>query len=510
MCWCALIRFENHKPLERPQQGIPMKRPFLAFLAGLAALLPGAAQPQPAPASPPLIRERGPVTAIEHVLVIDGTGAAPRPNQTILVDRGRIAAVGPDGSVAVPDGAARIDGTGKTAIPGLVGMHEHMYRTSSGDGPFNVIQAPVTFPQLYLASGVTTARTAGSVDPHGDLGIRREIEAGRLIGPDLDLTAPYLEGAPPAITQLYPLRGPGEARAAVRHWASLGFTSLKAYMNISAAELSAAIQEARRHDMRVTGHLCSVGYEEAARLGIDNLEHGPFAAPDGGLDPQREAGHCRRPGADPARALTTVMVHIVQNVAVDSPEVRRMIRTLVERRVAITSTLAVLEGGGRPDLETIPHLRDLFAPDIWAIQLRRNAAQRPAAAFFRAMLRKEMAFERAFVAAGGLLMAGADPTGDGHVIAGLGDQRNIELLVEAGFSVPEAIRIATLNGAIYLRREREIGSLEAGKRADIVLLDGDLARDVRAITRPLIVFRNGTGYDSAAIYASLRGQVGLH
>ena len=485
-------------------------RTFLAFFAAFAAFLPAGAQPQPAPAAPPLIRERGPLIAIEHVQVIDGTGAAPRPNQTIVIDNGRIAAIGPDGTVTVPAGASRIDGTGKTAIPGLVGMHEHMYRTSSGDGPFNVIQAPVTFPQLYLASGVTTARTAGSVDPHGDLGIKREIEAGRLIGPDLDLTTPYLEGTPPAIAQLYPLRGPEEARAAVRHWASLGFTSVKAYMNISPAELSAAIEEARRHNMRVTGHLCSVGYEEAARLGIDNLEHGPFGAPDGELDPQREAGHCRRPNADPATASTMVLVHIIQNVAVDSPEVQRMIRTLVERRVAITSTLAVLEGGDRPDLETIPHLRDLFAPDIWARQLRRNAAQRPAAAFFGAMLRKEMAFERAFVAAGGLLMAGADPTGDGHVIAGLGDQRNIELLVEAGFTVPEAIRIATLNGAIYLRREREIGSLERGKRADIVLLDGDLARDVRAITRPLIVFKNGVGYDSQAIYASLRGQVGLH
>ena len=100
------------------------------------------------------------------------------------------------------------------------------------------------------------------------------------------------------------------------------------------------------------------------------------------------------------------------------------------------------------------------------------------------MLRKEMAFERAFVAAGGLLMAGADPTGDGHVIAGLGDQRNIVLLREAGFSVPEAIRIATLNGATFLGRADRIGSLEAGKRADIVLLDGDLSRDIRAIERP--------------------------
>ncbi len=487
-----------------------LNRPFLLLAAVLAAFLPGSAAPQGGPRPPDLVRVRAPLVAIEHVLVIDGTGAAARANQTILIDNGRIAAIGPDGSVAIPDGASRVDGRGRTAIPGLVGMHEHMYRTASGDGPFSVVQAPVTFPQLYLASGVTTARTAGSVDPHGDLGIRREIEAGRLIGPDLDLTTPYLEGAPPAIAQLYPLRGPEEARAAVRHWASLGFTSVKAYMNIRPAELSAAIREARRHNMRVTGHLCAIGFEEAARLGIDNLEHGPFGAPDGGLDPARAPHRCAHDGAEAGLGAGAVLRHNIQNVAVDSPEVRRMIRTLVERRVAITSTLAVLEGGDRPDLAAIPHLRDLFPPAIWAIQLRRNAAQRPGAAFFAMMLRKEMAFERAFVAAGGLLIAGADPTGDGHVVAGLGDQRNIELLHEAGFTVPEAIRIATLNGAIFLGRADRIGSLEAGKRADIVLLDGDLSRDIRVITRPLIVFKNGVGYDSEAIYASLRGQVGLH
>ncbi len=161
-----------------------------------------------------------------------------------------------------------------------------------------------------------------------------------------------------------------------------------------------------------------------------------------------------------------------------------MIRTLVERRVAITSTLAVLEGGDRPDLEAMPQLRALFPPDIWAIQLRRQRTGARRHRFFATLLRKEMAFERAFVAAGGLLLAGCDPTGDGHVLAGLGDQRNIELLREAGFSVPEAIRIATLNGAVFLGRADRIGSLEAGKRADIVLLDGDLSRDIRAITRP--------------------------
>ena len=481
-----------------------MIRKILPLFVCLLCALPGRAQP---PQQPDFVRERGPLVAIEHVTVIDGTGAVPRTNQTLLIDHDRIAAIGADGTVRLPEGTRAIDGRGKTVIPGLVGMHEHMFRPASIDGPFIANEMFVTFPQLYLASGVTTARTGGSTDPYGDLGIRREIEAGRMVGPDLDLTTPYLEGAPPAIPQLYPLRNPEDARALVRYWASLGFTSAKAYMNISPAELAAAIDEAHRHNMKITGHICSVGYEEAARLGIDNLEHGPFGAPDGELDAERAPGLCAH---GPGQSAGPVIRNIVQNVAPDSPEVTRMIRTLVEHRVAITSTLAVFEGGDRPNLEATPHLRELLHPAVWDWEVSRHAAQAPAAAFLDLRLRKEMAFERAFVAAGGLLMAGADPTGDGHVIAGLGDQRNIELLHEAGFSVPEAIRIATLNGATYLGIANETGSLEVGKRADIVLLDGDLASDISAITRPVIVFKHGIGYDSQAIYASLRGQVGLH
>jgi imidazolonepropionase-like amidohydrolase len=481
-----------------------MIRKMLPFFVCLLCALPGRAQP---PRQADFVRERGPLVAIEHVTVIDGTGAAPRAGQTLIIDHDRIAAIGADGTVRVPEGAHEIDGTGKTVIPGLVGMHEHMFRPASIDGPFIGNEMFVTFPQLYLASGVTTARTGGSMDPYGDIGIRREIAAGRMVGPDLDLTTPYLEGDPPAIAQLYPLRNPDDARALVRYWASLGFTSAKAYMNISHDELAAAIDEAHRHHMKITGHICSVGYEEAARLGIDNLEHGPFAAPDGELDPERAAGLCARAAGQGAGP---VLRHIIQEVAVDSPEVQRTIQTLVQHYVAVTSTLAVLEGGDRPDLEAIPHLRELLHPAIWDWEVRRHAAERPGAAFYGMMLHKEMAFERAFVAAGGLLMAGADPTGDGHVIAGLGDQRNIELLHEAGFSVPEAIRIATLNGATYQGIAGETGSLEVGKRADIVLLDGDLMSDISAITRPVIVFKHGLGYDSQAIYASLRGQVGLH
>jgi hypothetical protein len=128
--------------------------------------------------------------------------------------------------------------------------------------------------------------------------------------------------------------------------------------------------------------------------------------------------------------------------------------------------------------------------------------------FSQALLQKEMKFEREFVAAGGLLMAGCDPTGDGHTLAGLGDQRNIELLAEAGFTPIEAIHIATENGAEFLGESNRIGTIAPGKQADLVLLSGDLAKDITTIERPELVFKAGVAYDSNAIYQSLRGKVG--
>jgi len=125
-------------------------------------------------------------------------------------------------------------------------------------------------------------------------------------------------------------------------------------------------------------------------------------------------------------------------------------------------------------------------------------------------IQRESEFERAFVNAGGLLMAGADPTGNGSALAGFADQRNIELLVAAGFSFAEAIRIATLNGAKFLGLDDRIGSISAGKRADLAVIEGDPSSHIEDIEKVRIVFKNGVGYDSARLLESVRGMVGMH
>ena len=461
---------------------------------------------QVAPASK-LIRENSPVIALTHVQLIDGTGAAAQADQTIVIDQGKIAALGSAASTYVPAGAKVIDGKGKTLIPGLVGMHEHLFYPAANDGEPIFIEQPFSFPQLYLASGVTTARTTGSIDPYTDLQVKARVDSGRLPGPDLYLTTPYLEGAPSAFLQLYPLKNAEEARAFVDYWHSVGFTSVKAYVDVKPDELRAGIEQAHKLGMKVTGHLCSVGYIEAAEMGIDNLEHGPYGAPDGELYSKKKPGVC----LDDFSGYFGMLAEIIKNIDPDGPELRKTIDALVAHHVAVTSTLAVFEGGARPPLNSgiMKRSHELMSPQAWSKVMTLRANMVDLDPLIGTWLQKEMKFERNFVAAGGMLLAGCDPTGFGQTLAGLGDQRQVELLVEGGFTPVQAIHIATQNGATFLGAADRIGSVAAGKRADLVLLDGDLAKDITVIEKPEIVFKSGVGYDSKAIYESLQGQVGL-
>jgi imidazolonepropionase-like amidohydrolase len=455
---------------------------------------------------PPLdeIRENAPVIVITHVTLIDGTGAPALPDQSVVIRDGKIAAVGPTAQITTPAGGKVIDATGHTLIPGLVGMHEHLFYPMPNPRAPIFIELPSSFPRLYLASGVTTARTTGSIEPYTDLETKRDIDAGRIPGPKFDLTGPYVEGAPAGYQQMHGLSGADEAREFVRYWHSTGFTSVKAYTNVTPDELRAAIEEAHRLGMKITGHLCSVGYLEAAAMGIDDLEHGPFSAPDSDLYSKRKPGSCDDSYGD-------MMKELAGQTDPEGPQLQETIRQLVAHHVAITSTLAVIEGGTRPPIEHEFNGRSrlLMNPASWSQAMTSRAFETTVDDQILARLKKEMKFEHAFVKAGGMLLAGCDPTGDGHVLAGLGDQRQLELLVEAGFTVPEAVKIYTLNGATFLGQDQHIGSVAVGKQADLVLLKGNLDKDVTAIENPELVFKDGVGFDSEKIYQSILGLVGV-
>jgi imidazolonepropionase-like amidohydrolase len=441
------------------------------------------------------VRVQSPIVALEHVRVIDGTGAAARPDQTILISGGRVTAIGAAGTVAIPEGAMRMDFNGYSAIPGLVGMHDHLFYPVRGGFYHNL---PVSFPRLYLAGGVTTIRTTGNMDAYFDLEIKRTIDAGRAAGPKINATAPYLEGIGAPIDQLHQIKNPEEARRMVNYWAEEGAGSFKAYNFLTRAELKAAIDEAHRHHLKLTGHLCSIGFREAAGLGIDNLEHGLTV--DTEFSPDKKPDAC--PNANQAAAAAA-------KLDVNGPEIQTTIRELVSGHVAVTSTLPVFEQfvASRPDVPQ--RALDLLTEDLRkAYQANRARIAQRKDGPWAAMFQREMEFERAFVKAGGTLLAGLDPTGIGGVIAGFGDQREVELLVEAGFSPLEAIKIQTLNGAQFLGEQDHIGSLAAGKQADIVIIHGDPSTNIQDIENVELVFKDGVGYDSKKLIESVKGNVG--
>ncbi len=430
--------------------------------------------------------------ALTHAKVIDGTGAPAMTDQTIVIEGDRITAVGPSASVQIPSGARVVDVSGKTVIPGLVGLHNHSYYTG-GNG--RAAQLSFSGSRLYLASGVTTIRTTGAQQPYAELNLQREIEAGRVIGPTMFATGPYLTGEQGSQTMTR-LEGPDQARRVVRYWAEEGISWFKAYTWISRAELGAAIEEAHANGVKVTAHLCSVGYREAVALGIDNLEHGLFANSE--YDPDKRPDECP-PGFRSG----------YEDLDVHGPEVQATFRDMIDNDVAMTSTLVVYEisVADRPPIDE--RVYDVLAPEIAeevrAIAVARRAGQ---GAIDPAVFAKAMEYERAFVDAGGLLAAGVDPTGYGAAPPGLGDQRNYELLLEAGFSSSEVVQIMSLNGARVLGIDDEVGSVEVGKVADLVVIDADL-EVVGNLHSTEVVFRHGVGWDSPKLIESIRGIVGV-
>src|SRR5437762_605397 len=341
------------------------------------------------------------VVALTHVLLVDGTGAPPKPDQTVVIRDGRIALVGPAAAVQVPPDARSMDLSGSTVIPGIVGMHDHLFYTAAGG---RAVQMSYTGPRLYLGSGVTTIRTTGGRAPYAEINLKDQIDRGLTPGPRIHLTAPYITG-PQGGGSMAVVSSPEAAKRFVAYWASEGATWIKAYADIRRAELGAAIAEAHKRGIKVTGHLCSVSFQAAVALGIDSTGHGPV-------------------------------------------------------------TQQGLQGA--------------------------------------------MAFERAFVDAGGLLAAGVDPTGIGGALAGFGDQRNYELFIEAGFTPAQAVRILTANGAKILGVDKRLGTVEGGKLADLVVLRGDLAAEPSVIRNVTLVFKDGVGYDSAKLIGSVQGRVGVN
>ena len=434
--------------------------------------------------------------ALTHAKIIDGAGGPSKSDQTLVIMKGIIVSMGNSANTKVPVHAKIIDCTGKTIIPGMIMMHEHLFYAESAGDYYIGQEMPISFPQLYFAGGVTTMRTAGSLEPQTDLNLKQWIKRGEMVGPDMDVTGPYIEREGFPVPEMLHIRNPEEAAGIVNYWAGFGCTSFKVYMNITRADLAAAVQAAHQRGLKVTGHLCSVTYKEAAEAGIDNLEHGFMESSD--FDTTKKKDICSENLFNSLKALD-----------VNSKAMEALMRFLIDKKVVLTSTLNVFEpntgreaipGGGGDAL--LPQVKEMVEKGY-----RDGVNHDPGKS---SLFKKEMAWEKKFVALGGTLMAGTDPTDDGRVVPGYADRHALELLTEAGFSFPEAVKICSLNAAVYLGISKESGTVAIGKKADLVLIGGDPETHISDVRNTEIVFKNGVGFDSRKLFESLKGTVGRY
>jgi len=445
------------------------------------------------------------IIVFKNALLIDGKANAALPHRSVIIRNGKIDWIGDDANVAIPNGARLIDLNGKTLMPGLVMMHEHMYISAFSLEPryLNLRQLPFSFPRLYFAAGATTVRTTGSIEPYSDLRIKKDIDTGAMPGPSIELTAPYIEGRNAIFPQMKENQTPEEVTAFVNYWADQGFTSFKAYMDVDRPMLKAAIDAAHKRNLKLTAHLCAVTYREAAEMGIDSLEHGFTESRDFYADKKEDECPAGR-GAD--RSLA--------GLEPGSERVRQFLQFLIDKKVSIDSTLAVFEGATTTQPPQPEEVLAAMSPDTRDFYLKRVASLHRVAKQpwdFDGVFAKTTKMEKMFSEMGGLLTVGTDPTGNGGILAGYGTWRAIELLVEAdGFTPLEAIKIATLNGAIALGFDKNIGTIEKGKSADLLIIDGDPSRNIGDLRKVQTVFRNGVGYNSKKLFDSVKGRVGFN
>ena len=473
-------------------------RPFAVLILSTLALAPRAA-PAQQPKLSSTVREyvaSDSAVAITGVTVIDGKGTPAVRDQTVVLRDGRIAELGPASKVKVPTDMKVVDGTGMTLIPGIVGLHDHMYYSAAGGVS---TQMSFTGPRLYLASGVTSVRTTGSISPYADLNLKKSIDAGESPGPRIHVTTPYLTGGSGG-EEMYATDEPAAAKKFVTYWAGEGATWVKFYTDISRASMKAAIDEAHRLGIKATGHLCSVTFREAVELGIDDLAHGVFTATD------------FVPGKEPDKCPPNVYKLLDSLATGEGPVAKSLIDLMVQKKVSMTTTMAVIEAfyPGRP--VTDERTLELMTPAVRTAYMAQRAFIDTTQGwlFTPGGFARALAFDKAFFAAGGILGSGVDPTGNGGALPGFGDQRGYELLREAGLNAEQAVQVVTWNGARVLGVDGKLGSVEKGKTADLVLLRGDLVADPSVIRNVVTVYKDGIGYDPAKLISAVRGRVGIN
>ena len=426
-------------------------------------------------------------TIIINVSLIDGTGTPPLKNMAVLFEDGRFTQILETEKVSIPNGTKIIDGKGKTMIPGIVGVHNHLHI------PGNPFIGEIA-TKLYLASGVTTIQTCGAASPNKELELAENIRNGQEIGPDIIPSGPYITGDKGNPNMIIP-ENESQLRDTIDFWAGKGAKWFKVYRNTKTEDLKIIIDQAHKNGAKVTGHLCSITFKDATELGIDAIEHGFNSLSD--FRSGKKYNEC---GGDR---------DYIDSLSLEDNDLDQLLNLMVKNKVVLTSTLSIYEASISSRYSASIRGLDIMSDDFknehnigkHRINIKNPDRQR------ENRLKRIMDFEYRFFRKGGILSAGVDA--GRYVLPGFGDQRNYQLFIEAGFTPSEAVMIMTRNGALKLEID-EIGSIEVGKKANFLLLDGDLENDPQIIEKVLAVYKDGKFYDPEAILKGIKGKYPLN
>jgi imidazolonepropionase-like amidohydrolase len=407
--------------------------------------------------------------------LIDGTGAPPVKDSAVVIQHGKILSAGPRGKVALPKDAQVLDVTGKTVIPGLWDMHAHFEQVEWGP--------------IYLAAGVTTVRDCGN-EFEFITAVREAINSGRGVGPRL-LLAGIVDGSGPLALGVARVDTPEQGREWVHRYHDAGFNQIKIYSSVKKESLEVVTAEAHKLGMTVTGHIPEglTGFD-GVNAGMDQINHITYIvrmmAPD-------------IPGGRGA-ANSPETLKAFRNFDPNSEQSQKAIQFLKSHGTVVDPTLAVFEmfqRTGRKPLESFEPGVAKVAPAL-SVQLR-NVGPAPARADLgQAQFAAELKAVSALHRAGVPIVAGTDQTVPGHSL-----HRELELYVEAGFTPMEALQAATLVPAKVMGLEKEIGTIEAGKRADLLILAANPLDNISNVRRTETVIQGGVVYNCATLWRSV-------
>jgi imidazolonepropionase-like amidohydrolase len=390
------------------------------------------------------------IYALTGATIVDGVGEQPIADGVVVVRAGRIADVGPRAAVRIPSGVQTVDVAGKTIVPGLWDMHTHVTQ--------------VEWAPVYLGAGVTTVRDMGN-EFEFVTALRDAIAANEVMGPRL-LLAGLVDGGGPNAFGVYYAATPDEAKRVVAKYHDAGFQQIKIYSLIAPPIVEAICAEAHRFGMTVTGHIPNgMSIEQAVSAGMDQIAHLAIRGEAGSEEVARIIGFLRdhKTVMDPTQSWNELLGH-----AAGAP---------------VTAF--------QPAIEKIPPpLNRLFS----------NAGTAGVdAATARSRVERGLRIVKALHDAGVAVVVGTDEGIPGHSV-----HREIELYVEAGLTPLQALQAATIVPARVMKLDAELGTIERGKRADLVVLDANPLEDIRNIRRVRWTISDGRIYDSAALWRAVR------